>query len=106
MSHPDPAGRFLWYELLTADRQAAADFYCSVMGWTTELWEAGEELYLMWMKGDHPVGGVMELPEDAKRGGAPPHWLPYVGVLDNALDRVREAGGDGDSAEAAAGSVG
>lgn len=96
MSHPDLAGRFLWYELLTADRRAAADFYCSVMGWTTELREAGEEPYMMWMNGDHPVGGVMELPEEARRDGAPPHWLPYVGVpgVGEAAERAVELGGN------------
>lgn len=96
MSHRDPAGRFLWYELLTADRGAAADFYASVMGWSTALREGGEEPYLMWMNGDRPVAGVMELPEEAKRDGAPPHWLPYVGArhVGAAAERAVELGGD------------
>lgn len=95
MSRPEPVGRFLWYELLTSDREAAADFYCSVMGWTTDTWEAGDEPYLMLVNGDHRLGGVMAMPEEAKREGAPPHWLPYVGVadVDVAVGRAAELGG-------------
>ena len=29
-----PAGRFIWYELMTTDPQGAADFYEAVVGWT------------------------------------------------------------------------
>lgn len=36
----------------------------------------------MWMKGETPVGGVMQLPEAAVAGGAPPHWLAYIGTSD------------------------
>ena len=95
MSRPEPVGRFLWYELLTTDRQAAADFYCSVMGWTTETRETGDEPYLMWLNGEHPLAGAMELPEEAQRGGAPPHWLAYVGVVDvdESTARAVEIGG-------------
>ena len=96
MSQSESVGRFLWYELLTAEREAAADFYCSVMGWTTDMWEGGDEPYLMWLNGEHPLAGVMELPEEAKREGAPPHWLPYVGVADvgESSERAVEIGGN------------
>src|SRR3989449_4958974 len=29
-----------------------------------------------------PMGGLMRLPEQARRMGAPPHWMPYVAVPD------------------------
>ena len=32
------------------------------------------------MNGETPVGGVMQLPDEAKQQGAPPHWLAYVAV--------------------------
>jgi predicted enzyme related to lactoylglutathione lyase len=31
LPNPDP---FVWYDLLTTDTKAAADFYRSVIGWT------------------------------------------------------------------------
>ena len=38
--------------------------------------------YTMWMNGETPIGGVMELPEEAREQGARPHWLAYVAVED------------------------
>ncbi|MCL2449752.1 MAG: hypothetical protein FWD17_12465, partial [Polyangiaceae bacterium] len=56
-------GRLVWYELLTTDPGAAASFYASVIGWTTQEWEAG---YTMWISEQGPLGGTMRLPEDAR----------------------------------------
>jgi predicted enzyme related to lactoylglutathione lyase len=30
-----PLGRFVWYELLTSDPDAAIPFYTKLIGWTT-----------------------------------------------------------------------
>lgn len=38
--------------------------------------------YWMFKAGDRPVAGVMELPEDARKMGAPPMWIGYVEVAD------------------------
>jgi len=37
----------------------------------------------------------MNLPEDARRTGATPHWIGYVGVddVDAAVDRIKQLGG-------------
>ena len=78
----DLLGRFVWYELLTSDPEAAIDFYTGLIGWTAAPFETGRQEYTMWMKGEIPVGGVMQLPEEAIIGGAPPHWLAYIGTLD------------------------
>lgn len=78
----DLRGRFVWYELLTSDPDAAIDFYTSLIGWSTAPFDAGGQEYTMWMKGEVPVGGVMQLPEEAVAGGAPPHWLAYIGTAD------------------------
>src|SRR2546422_8222139 len=42
-----------------------------------------------------PMGGLMRLPEQARRMGAPPHWMPYVAVPDVDAT-VRQAQGLGD----------
>ena len=85
MSDDTLKGRFVWYELLTSDPDAARRFYTELIGWGTTEWGEGEEPYVMWTtdgtsKGS--IGGVIPLPEEAKKAGARPHWLPYVGTSD------------------------
>ena len=86
-----PNGRFCWYELMTTDPDAAVDFYGRVAGWTTAPWGEGEKPYTMWMNGETPIGGVMELPEE----GVPPCWLAYVSTpdVDAANQQVKALGG-------------
>lgn len=79
-----PTGRFCWYELMTTDTGAAPAFYQAVTGWSTEGWEGGTNPYTMWVNGDAPLGGIMELPREARDQGAPPHWMPYVSTPDIA----------------------
>lgn len=80
MSSSTPLGRFIWHELMTTDPAAARRFYPTFMGWGTSEWQDGR--YTMWMNGDVPVGGVMELPEEVKAAQVPPHWLTYVSTPD------------------------
>lgn len=86
-------GRFVWYELLTTDPKAAIDFYCDVIGWKTQAWEAGD--YTMWVGSHGPLGGVSLLPETAKKLGASPYWQANVevGNVDQSVMQVRELGG-------------
>ena len=88
------AGHFLWHELLTSDPAAAQPFYKSLMGWGASLWEGGERPYTMWMLNDLPIGGVMRLPEEARKMGASPHWLSYVGVsaIDETVEKAKGLG--------------
>ncbi len=85
-------GRYVWYELLTTDRQGAIDFYTDVVGWKTQAWEGD---YTMWVAEQGPVGGVSMLPESAKKMGAPPHWQANVEVadVDRTLALANERGG-------------
>ena len=69
-------GRFVWYELMTTDVEAATRFYGAVAGWTTQAW--GKTGYTMWQVGDKGIGGVNPLSDDAKRMGAPPHWIANI----------------------------
>ena len=41
------------------------------------------------------VGGLMPIPDDARKSGAGPAWMGYIGVddVDNYADRVKKAGG-------------
>lgn len=77
-----PNGRFCWGELLTSDPEAAADFYTAVIGWGTREWEGSETPYTVWMNGETPVGGFMQLPPEVAANGAPPHWMVYISTPD------------------------
>ena len=86
------ATRFVWYELMTTGPSAAEEFYRQVVGWGTQPFTGHEHMdYTMWTAGEEPIGGLMELPEQARKGGAPPHWMGYVGVAD--VDAVAETAG-------------
>jgi predicted enzyme related to lactoylglutathione lyase len=93
-----PRGRFVWYELLTTDPDGAEAFYTNVLDWGTDEWQGPQEgmpPYRMWTVGDAPIGGMMELPEDAKQAGAPPRWLGHIATpdADATAARAEELGG-------------
>ena len=78
MSDAKPLGRFVWFDLMTADPAAAPAFYSRVTGWGTDQF-AGATPYTMWTSDGAPLGGIMKLPPDA---GGPPHWLAYISTPD------------------------
>ena len=88
-------GRFAWYELMTSDVAAAAAFYAEVVGWVARDASAPGTPYTLMTVGERAVGGLLSLPEDARRAGATPRWVGYVGVddVDAAVDRVAHLGG-------------
>ncbi|HJU88988.1 MAG TPA: VOC family protein [Gemmatimonadaceae bacterium] len=75
-------GQFVWYELNSTDPSAAKRFYTEVMGWDTEEMQGGPMPYTIWKKDGRQIGGLMELPKEARDRGAPPHWMPYIGTPD------------------------
>jgi uncharacterized protein len=83
-------GRFVWYELATSDPGAAQRFYTAITGWGTQAFEGAGTPYTMWVNGENPVGGVMQLPPELSSQGVPPHWLPYIGT-DDVDETVAEA---------------
>jgi predicted enzyme related to lactoylglutathione lyase len=91
-SHGPFHGRFIWYELITTDVEAAKTFYTEVLGWGTE--NAGHG-YTLFTTAGATVSGLMHLSDEAKRMGLRPSWLGYVGVddVDTAADRVKQLGG-------------
>jgi predicted enzyme related to lactoylglutathione lyase len=75
-------GRFVWYELLTPDPEAAQEYYTNVVGWGTLPTPGPERPYTLFTVGETPVCGLLKQPEPAKQRGAPPTWLGYVLVND------------------------
>ena len=88
-----PRGRFVWNELLTTDPDAAAGFYAKVVGWKVQPYEH-DRAYRLWTMGRSPMGGLMRLPEEARRMGEPSRWMPHVAVsdVDQTVQRVRGMG--------------
>jgi predicted enzyme related to lactoylglutathione lyase len=88
----DSQGNFVWYDLVTTDVSGAIKFYKDVIGWGTQAWEGGEMPYSIWTAGDTPVGGVMTLPDEARKTGTPPHWFAHVAADDvDALTKKAES---------------
>ncbi|HEU0135408.1 MAG TPA: VOC family protein [Allosphingosinicella sp.] len=91
----NPNGSFIWYELLTADPDAAAAFYGDVIGWTAASAEQPGVDYRIFSSGGRPVAGHMKLPDGAAEMGMRPGWLGYIGVdeVDSTVEAILEAGG-------------
>jgi len=82
-------GRFVWYELMTTDVDAAKAFYGRTLAWTAR--EAPETRYVIFAASEEPVAGATRLGPAA---GAP-HWIGYVGVddVDKSAETARALGG-------------
>ncbi len=91
----DHHGRFLWYELMTTELEGAKTFYSKVFGWSTRDASAPGSPCTLFMVGDGSIGGLTDLPEDARRLGAEPRWLGYIGVndVDAAVCVTKKLGG-------------
>lgn len=74
-------GQFVWYELVTTDVEAAKRFYSQVVGWGTQPYD-NDPSYTMWTSGGTALGGLMLLPQEARRMGAPPSWMGYISTPD------------------------
>jgi uncharacterized protein len=91
----DCHGRFAWYELITTDMAAAKAFYARVIGWGARDASTPDLAYALFNTGGASVSGLMDLPEDARKMGATPRWMGYVGVddVDATADRIKRLGG-------------
>jgi uncharacterized protein len=78
-------GRFVWHEHMTKhmtkDAKAAIGFYSEVVGWKTQPFAEGGG-YVMWVGSQGPLGGVMDIPDEAAKMGTPPNWMGNVQVDD------------------------
>jgi hypothetical protein len=91
----DSQGRFVWYELMTTDMEAARAFYGDVVGWGTEDASSPEMGYTLFTTGGGSVSGLMGLSPDARKRGAKPSWIGYVGAddVDDTAERIKSLGG-------------
>ncbi|MEY8875036.1 MAG: VOC family protein [Leptothrix sp. (in: b-proteobacteria)] len=80
-------GAFSWTELMTAQPQAAADFYHKLFDWTVQAMPMPNGDYLVIKVGDTPMGGIMAMPTAAT--GMAPTWGCYV-TVDNTDETAGE----------------
>jgi predicted enzyme related to lactoylglutathione lyase len=91
----DYSCRFAWYELITTDKAAAQAFYAEVVGWGARDASMPDLAYTLFTAEGTSVSGLMDLPEDARKMGATPRWMGYVGVgdVDASVERIKRLGG-------------
>jgi predicted enzyme related to lactoylglutathione lyase len=89
-------GKFVWYDLITDDAEAARSFYGGLFGWTFENSKGpgGNDYFLVRVGGAY-IGGIVTR-SDPANGTEFSRWLPYVSVADvNAsTGRAASAGGE------------
>jgi uncharacterized protein len=93
---PNPAGDFIWYELMTTDAEGAKAFYDAVVGW--DFGESTPEYngYRMIKTSDGGfAGGVLPITPEMQQHGARPTWLGYINVsdVDEKVASIEAAGG-------------
>ncbi len=92
---PPKPSRFIWYELMTTDIAAAAQFYGDVVGWSMSSPGAPGRDYRQWSIAGETIGGAMTIPADATEHGMRPVWLGYLNVadVDASVAQIVSAGG-------------
>lgn len=82
-------GRFFWYDVMTTDTAAAAEFYRKAVGWQTQDSGTPGYDYTLFTVDGRGVAGLMPIPEDARKAGVPPCWMGYIAVDDVDATAVR-----------------
>src|SRR5947209_17553617 len=77
-----PTGNFVWYEYIAEDRKAAVDFYSHVVGWSAKDAGMAGFPYELVGPGEHRIGGITDIPADARAMGARPGWDRSIWVED------------------------
>jgi uncharacterized protein len=88
-------GAFVWYDVMTSDTKAAQAFYHKAIGWDAMDAGMADRSYTILSMGQTMIGGLMPIPEDARKAGTGPAWMGYIGVddVDDYAKRITAAGG-------------
>jgi len=89
------ASGFIWYELMTADRVAAASFYGKILGWSVSHGEGAHKYSEITAPDGNAVGGMLPLDDHMIANGAKPGWFAYLDVsdVDAELTALKAVGG-------------
>ncbi|HXW70122.1 MAG TPA: VOC family protein [Methylocella sp.] len=91
----DYLGRFVWYDVMTTNVEAAEIFYCGVLGWDAKDSGMIDRKYSLFSAGPAIVAGLMPIPKEGAARGLQPAWSGYIAVDDADIyaERVKAAGG-------------
>ncbi|MBB1387706.1 VOC family protein [Pseudoalteromonas sp. SG45-5] len=84
-----------WHELATRDSKVSSDFYCSLLGWTSEIKPMEGMDYTLFLVDGQPIAGMLEMtsewPEDISA-----HWMIYFAVknCDATVNKAVSFGGE------------
>lgn len=89
-------GKFVWYDLMADDIDAARAFYTNVVGWDARASGLRDGAYTTFLAGPRTIGGVSPISAGARANGVRPHWSGYIAVddVDCFSARVKSAGGE------------
>lgn len=89
-------GRFVWYDLMTTDPDAAIIFYAKIFGWDLQPIEGSEMSYNVVVNKGVAIGGISLIPQEAVDGGVPPYWMGYISApeLDETVGAAKESGSE------------
>ena len=89
---PQIPGKFVWHHLVTADGEAAREFYGKLFGWEFDVRDDGR--YSVITHQGHNLGGILDTSKDGNRPKAG-RWLSAMSVtdIDASLALVKRAGG-------------
>lgn len=73
--------RFVWFDLITPDADAAKRFYSDVIGWKVHK-APGADGYEMWVAGKDEIGGLMASSSETRGAGSTPSWMGYISTDD------------------------
>lgn len=74
-------GKFVWYDLVTPDAEAAKRFYGGLLGWTFQDDRTPDPRYVTIVHDGRPIGGIVALTHEESRDFAP-QWLSLLSVAD------------------------
>lgn len=82
-----------WHEMATRDTTASSNFYCELLGWKSQLKPMDGMDYTLFLIGDKPVAGMIEM-TDEWPVDVPPHWMIYFAVdsCDSYVDKAVDLG--------------
>jgi predicted enzyme related to lactoylglutathione lyase len=95
----NPAGSFIWYELMTDDVESAAQFYEKVVGWKVSggvtKSASGQDYRMIGRDDGGHAGGILSISADMAAHGTKPTWLGYLYTpdVDAAAAAIEADGG-------------
>jgi predicted enzyme related to lactoylglutathione lyase len=92
-----PNNTFSWVDLATNGAEEAKKFYKAVFNWDFIDEPFGDGMfYTMCMINNKPVAAIFEMPEEQKKMGMPPYWMPYITIenADETAEKIKAAGGE------------